>query len=453
MKKGKKKHSKIIPIIIFLLIIVGGIFVFLSFKSSVAYKESINYYTGEIYSLNYGANLIDKMDGNSIISPLNINSSLISLYNGSDNNTKKELKKYYNLSLDDANELVIGKINNNIISKNVKDDYSLNYEKLMKNFMDNEYHLLDVDKLNKLEESDKDKILLLLKKIKYNYEGMFNEKRMSIKSINKYVLSKKDINYNNYYIKENIDDVLDKWESYNLETEIVNSNVLFINKKIINNSYEKVVNNLGIEIKDGDDYLKSINSISFSSEWEDNMDINRIKNMEFTNKDGSITAVEMMIGEEQIYYENNYAMAFKKNYKNSKYSFVGILPKKSEYKASNIDFDKLLLNERKGPVLIGIPRFSINVNNDISKIIPIDFEHANLTKISDNSISIESITQNINFNIGDKGTINSSVGKQKEYIKQLDEPKQEIILNKMFYYAIINNDTNDCIYIGKVELL
>lgn len=462
MSTRNKKNKNKIPILITILILIFGIiFIFMKLNTSTSYKESINFYTGDIFSYNYNANLIDNLnEDNTVISPLMINKTLVMFYYGSDNNTKKEIKNYFHKSEDEVNSIINEKIKENTITKKTLNDYEKNYESLIEKLYKEGYSNLTIETINKLEESDKEKILLLLKKISLNYEGMYNEKRMSIKNINKYTLSKKDINYNSYYIKNLLDDTLDKYESYKLKTEINYTSIITYNKNKItwNTDYQNKIKSLNIELIESNDDMNFLmtSETFFSSEWEKNINIDLIKNIEFQNTDDTISAVEMMFSEEMAYYENNYAVAFKKNYQNTKYSFVGILPKQRDYKASNLNIDDLLHSEKKGPVRIGIPRFSLKESVDLRNIIPsgtINLNNPNLTKSSEDTYEMKEIQINTTFEIGDKGTTNTQVGKIPDTIEKLTEPKKDILLNKPFFFLIINNDTNDCIMIGKISKL
>ena len=121
MKKGKHKKIPLYLIITLLIMLIITIWIILSTEKE--YKESINYYTGDIYSLNFSANLIDKIEeDNVVISPLNINQSLIPFYYGSDNITEKEIKAYYKNNIDNTTAMLIEKYNNNKIEELAKDN-------------------------------------------------------------------------------------------------------------------------------------------------------------------------------------------------------------------------------------------------------------------------------------------------------------------------------------------
>ncbi len=461
----KKKKSKKVPwYLILTLLVMIVITIYVVITTEQQYKESINYYTGDIYSPNYSANLIDNLkEENAVISPLNINQSLISFYLASDNNTEKELRNYYKSSPEKAITTIQDKYINNKIDQVLEDAFTANYEKLIKEFFDKKYNELTVDKINNLDESEKLDVQLLIKKINLNYGRINNENKMSVKAINKYKLNKKEINNNSYNIKDNIDLLLDTYESYSLKETIINVNNLYYSNTI-EKDYLKELKSTNITIKDvkdledtkrtiylNDNEIISINTFNYTNEWEVNFNPNFIKASEFYNGD-EITAVDMMFAEENTYLENNYAIGFKKNYKNNNYSFVGILPKKDEYQASNIDLNSLLKNEKKGPVRIGLPRFSLNSEIDLKEILSnrIDFNRTNLTKLNSSNPKTNELLLKTTFTVGDKGTINTSIKTNKNITTIEQDYKKEIVLNRPFYFLVINNQTNDIILIGKI---
>ncbi len=461
----KKKKSRKVPwYLILTLLVMLVITIYIVITNEQQYKESINYYTGDIYSPNYSANLIDNLkEENAVISPLNINQSLISFYLASDNNTEKELRNYYKASPEKAITTIQDKYINNKTDQVLEDSITTNYEKLIKEFFDKKYNELTVDRINNLEESIKLDIQLLIKKINLNYGRINNENKMSVKAINKYKLNKKEINNNSYNIKDNIDTLLDTYESYCLKETIINVNNLYYSNTF-ERDYLKDLKSTNIVLKNikeledtkktiylEDNEIISINAFNYTNEWEINFNPNFIKASEFYNGD-KVTAVDMMYAEESTYLENNYAIGFKKNYKNNNYSFVGILPKKDEYQASNIDLNSLLKNEKKGPVRIGLPKFSLNSEIDLKDILSnkIDFNRTNLTKLNSTNPKINELLLKTTFTVGDKGTINTSITTNKNISTIEQDYKKEIILNRPFYFLVVNNQTNDIILIGKI---
>ena len=164
----------------------------------------------------------------------------------------------------------------------------------------------------------------------------------------------------------------------------------------------------------------------------------------------------MMYSIETTYLENKVAKGFIYDFKNSKYSFIGILPKKTgNFKLSEINIDSLLLNKKKSKVLIGLPKMDYQSEIDIESLVSnynikeIFTNQANFSKISDDTIVIDTMIQKNNLTIAEKGTIKSSL-KQTETSNITEEYDTQIILNRPYAYLIVNNETNDVMFIGKV---
>ena len=110
--KGKKKNKSGLFLVILSVIILSIIGLELYKAKNNLLVGETKYYTGTIYSANQAANMLDYLDdGNNIIlSPINVNTSLAILYNGTDNNSNKELKRYFNKTQNEVNEEMIHKL-------------------------------------------------------------------------------------------------------------------------------------------------------------------------------------------------------------------------------------------------------------------------------------------------------------------------------------------------------
>ena len=101
----ESKNKKVIIVILLIIVVLTGIYFYNNDKEQLAY-DNVFYYTGTIYSANHAANMLDYLDdGNNIVlSPINVNTSLAILYNGTDNNSNKELKNYFKKTTTEVNE-------------------------------------------------------------------------------------------------------------------------------------------------------------------------------------------------------------------------------------------------------------------------------------------------------------------------------------------------------------
>ena len=225
-RKGLKNKKSLI--IIILLLINALIILMYSFSLSkeIYYKE---YYKGKFMSINEASNLIDLIPDkkeNILLSPYNFYTSINLIYSGTDNNSYKQIRTYTTYNHINYNDLITNMTNNNTISNKIKNEY---YEELIKEFYSNKYNELNIDKIKKLNEKEEENLLLLLLKINTSYDsikGLNNYEKDYIKELK---LTSKDRNKSTYDIKGIIDKVLNDYESYNYNEEIININKLYLN--------------------------------------------------------------------------------------------------------------------------------------------------------------------------------------------------------------------------------
>ena len=495
MKKNKNvaKNKKVIIITILIFLIFFGIIeLSLSNKDIFNKKESYRYFTGNIYTANHAANMLDCVyeEKNIIISPYNVNNSLALLYNVTDNNSKKELKYYFKKDLKSVNEEIIEKNSNISFDEILNNKYNKLYEEYIKELYDKSYDDLTIETIKLLSNQEKIEILTIIKKANLSLERQDSLNNLSEKEIKNYKLTEKEISYNNYYLKEQLDDVFIKYESYQIKNEIINYTELFTNGIKINNEIKdnNFLKSIPITELQGDtstyakqinDSIKNItsdnisriinedeikeneiiitNTLHFNYKWSEEFKSDKITDTEFYKFNNEIEAVEMMYDIETSYYENSYAKAFSKDFENNKYSFVAILPNEfNDFSLSSINIDNLLLSEKKAKVLIGIPKFSyqseINIKNIASSynINEVFSEKANLTGLTDDKTKINKVIQKNKINIGEKGTVNSSMSQDSLKTFSEEEYNKSIILNRPFAFLIRNNESNEIILIGKV---
>lgn len=487
MKKEKKaifsrKYWKIWIVVLFFLIVCGS---FIIYKvSKKVSNDDTRYYTGNIYSANYAANLIDSLDCTdyAVISPLNINVFYATMYNGADNKTSKELKSYFQSNLDNTNEILKEKLDSLEEEEEEKNSYNDLYLDYIDDYKDKEYDTLSIDKIKKLSTKEKQKLILLLRKIELSYEGIYETSNYEVKEIKNYSLTTEESNYNEYKIKEMIDKINDVYETYSSEDKVVNFNNFYYNDsfKIDSDFKDSVKDNLGVNFKNiekieeeinsdlkevtndnlkrlksgvnKDSLLTSVNTLYMNYKWDDFFTSSSM--VEFTDFKGNISIVEMMTMNVTEYYENDYAWAFSKDFSDGKYSFYGILPKsKDELNLSSLDLNNLLYSKKEGLTKIGLPKYSYTYEFDISKlntkISSIYDDTANLANITDSKIYVGQAMQKVYLNIDFKGTIVSNYVTKEDSLVE-DDVKKEIILNRPFGFMIVNNETNDILIMGKV---
>lgn len=507
MKKSKKpnlsqkeiaKNKKRVVFIISLLVISCLILVGISFgnKEKIVYVESSRYYTGSLYTANHAANMVDYVskEDNIAISPFNINTSLAVLYNGTDNNTSKEIKTYFEASPKQLNEQMKNKISSIKEEPKEENKYTNLYKSLMNTLFSKSYDTLSVEMINLLNTREKEDILLLIRKINLTKERINKLNNLSEKNIKNYKLSQKEINYNSYSLKTEIEKVLNDYESYSIDNKVNNYTEIYMNdisKKEIEKEYlentkiynykitelttedsentaKKINENIKNATEDNvtrivDEHLLDpkdimvVNSLYFNYEWDKSFAKESVSDTEFYGYNEEISVVEMMYDVETKYLENDYALGFIKDFENKKYSFIGILPKKDEeLTLSSLNLNSLLLSEKEETILIGLPKLNYQSETDLNKLLKnykieeLFSEKANFTRLTEEQVKLESMTQKINISIGERGTVDSTINVSEIKTNTEEEYEKQIILNRPFAYLIKNNESGDIMLIGKV---
>lgn len=475
-KKGIAKNKRVLIIIVLLFIISLGIIGLSMSKREYIFKsEQSKYFTGKLYSANHAANMFDYAytENNLIISPYNVNTSLAILYNATDNNSNKEIKTYYKVPTTKVNEEMILKINSIKEEEPVSNKYTKLYTTYINKIYDKSYDNLTIDTLKLLPDEEKQEMILLIKKIKLIIECLEGTSDYSEKYIKNYKLTEEELKYNDYSLKAELEDVIDYDESYSIKnevnnyTEIYTSNITisedFKNKasiydyKISPNEADNISTETITQSTASREKINLISTISFDYEWEDSYSTTSVKDVEFYNIDNAVEAVEMMYEIKDTYLENNYARGFVKDFENGKYSYIAILPKVSgDFTLSSLDIDSLLLSSKKGAVLTGIPKMSYSSQIDLKKVLSnygineIFTEKANFTRLSDNPIYVGEMSQKISLKIAERGTVETNIySKTSETGMELSYD-ESIILDRPYAYLIINNETQDIMFIGKV---
>ena len=77
----------------------------------------------------------------------------------------------------------------------------------------------------------------------------------------------------------------------------------------------------------------------------------------------------MLYEKQNFYLENKKAYGFIKDFKDSKYSFIGILPKEEgNFTLSSLNIESLLKNKVYNNTTISIPKFTIQYNTNLTNL-------------------------------------------------------------------------------------
>ena len=486
----------------------GIIFLFIAFSilaiilynvsfSKKEYIEQSKIFNGQLYSANHAANLLDKIDihTNVAISPLNYNASMAILYNITDNNSNKEIKKYFQKNVETVNVDIKNQYQNLYVNNKFDSNLSNIYTSLYKELENSNYIKLTTKDIESLPDIEKEKLYLLTKKLELTYSAIIGNNKHNEKTIKNYTIKEKDMTHNSYTIFILLQKVLDEYESYSIENKIINVNQLYYKKNIMNfskvdkNNLKNVQKYYNIEFEEfenTEDYQNKINSefnrltdykvirtventdlnndyiflniLYFNYKWETNITTKNVSDGIFYINEEQEHIVEYMYDKVDVYMENDYAKAFKKDFEEGKYSFVGILPKtQGDFILSSLDIDTLLKKQTSTEkILISIPKFSYQSNNDLKRISEsngvkeIFTKKANFSKLTENNLYIQNMKQNIHISIAEKGTEKTNIKENSLSTFTIDEAQKEVLLNRPFAYLIIDNETNNVLIIGKV---
>ena len=437
--------------------------------------------------------ILDKLyntkNENVLFSPMSLNMALGMVANGATGETKQLLIDY--LGRDDYNELA--KV---LISKYVKDDQPENpFEesetKLFNFFLE---HGND-------EETSKVYASMVINNIQGkgvdNFEELAN-------SLNKFVSDLKEKDLDEYSsIINNIYDTLYIINTDNSIFDIANS--VWVNDKYkikdsfkdkVQTYYRAEVNN--IDVSDStksasdinnwvdektrhlipsivsEDSISNatasvlVNTIYFNSNWiEDWYETEG----SFTSFDGTTTENKLIRNTVTAYYENDKATAFGMRYKNS-FEFIGILPnEEGEFNISDLDINSLLENEKTSEydyIYAEMPRLKYETSNEILKdTFTNDFgmerlfsdteaEFDELIELNDEQrVYISDIIQKCTIDLDEYGTEAAAVTAMLMDMNsaipfEQDLKEVEVILNRPFAYLIIDRESNEIAFMGKV---
>lgn len=210
-------------------------------------------------------------------------------------------------------------------------------------------------------------------------------------------------------------------------------------------------------VPDCDSFLFS--ALYFNSNWQSVFSEDDIKSETFNSFNDSVS-VDMMRSIEHYYYENDKVTAFGKDYINTRYQFIGILPKdEGEFNLADLDLDTLLESESETEVNIALPKFDIEYTaelNDSLKNIGLDCifnDNAFDTILENKSMCINSVIQKNKIIVNETGTEAASVTemdiKTTSSLNNMTDVKT-VELNRPFVYMIYDTETETPLFIGKI---
>jgi serpin B len=210
-----------------------------------------------------------------------------------------------------------------------------------------------------------------------------------------------------------------------------------------------------------------MNALAFEAEWMQPYDKYSVGERTFTAADGTAETAEMMWSEEHTYLKTPHAVGFIKPYMEG-YSFAAILPNEDISLSSYLaDFDAeeytaLIESQKYTPVQAALPKFSYDFSDSLLKSLNAmgmvtafgsDADLSGLTEDPAQELFISDVIHKTHIEVGEKGTRAGAVTAVLVNETAVMDPPEEVILDRPFLYAIIDNETQLPIFIGTVTSL
>lgn len=215
------------------------------------------------------------------------------------------------------------------------------------------------------------------------------------------------------------------------------------------------------DIKPGD-RMYLINALYFNADWNKPFNKENTKKENFTTEKGKVVEVDMMTANENsLYYNDEQVEMTVKRYKGN-YSMILALPKEN-VKCSDVahtllqDIDKYLSDMNMYNVKLSLPKFTTEFGSSLKDVLEQQgitraFSHgAELKGISDAPLCVDDIIQKTYVNVDEEGTEAAAVTAITVRLTAMRPEKSVAMkLDRPFVYAIINNENNEVLFMGKV---
>lgn len=244
----------------------------------------------------------------------------------------------------------------------------------------------------------------------------------------------------------------------------------FSSTKTVKDINNWVKNNTGglidniIDSIDADTIMYLINAVYFENQWEKPYTKSDIRKDTFNLSDGTNTNTDFMYSAENYYLKDDKAEGFMKQYKDNKYSFVALLPNDGvsidSYVASlsGEGFLNLIKNKSEETVTTALPKFKseykISLVDSLKKMgleECFDSAKANFTRMgssSEGNIYVSNVLHKTFISVDELGTKAGAVTSVEMKSLGMALISHNIILNRPFVYAIIDNETNLPLFLG-----
>lgn len=214
-----------------------------------------------------------------------------------------------------------------------------------------------------------------------------------------------------------------------------------------------------------DTLMYLVNALMFDAEWETKYRKNDIKDRSFTDYSGKSTDVKMLFSSGETLLTGDGVTGFMKNYHGGKYSFVGLLPDEGTdvYDfAASLDGEKWtsIWNSRSAEkengttATAGIPEFTSEWQMKLNDVligmgISDMFDgKADFSRMSDAPLYCSSFSQKTYVKVDRNGTKAAAITWGDMKATGVEPISVDVILDRPFVYAIVDNTTGIPLFIG-----
>ena len=209
-----------------------------------------------------------------------------------------------------------------------------------------------------------------------------------------------------------------------------------------------------------DDVMLLMNAVCFDAKWEKTYESDQVrKNMTFTAADGGTKTVTMLSSEEGTWMENDRFTGFSKNYRGNGWSFAAFLPKEG-YSLSDMDaesYAELLSGKTGDSVSVLMPEFTADFHFNFTDILKAAGMEKAFSPDADFSAMygeddarLRTVEQNTFIDVSRNGTKAAAVTWGMVDSEGAIEYQKEIVLDRPFVYAIVDNATGLPVFLGTV---
>lgn len=180
---------------------------------------------------------------------------------------------------------------------------------------------------------------------------------------------------------------------------------------------------------------------------------------------GETNTAERIYKPEHPYLENDIVTGFMKPYKDNKYVFVALLPKKNIFMSDLLEsldakaVMSLVENKKDEVVYAKIPKFSVEYDTLLNEPLqglgildafdPYKADFTGLGKSMDGNIFVSRVIHKTRIDVDEKGTKAGAVTAVETSDSAMEEPK-EVILDRPFFYMIVDTEQNLPLFMGSL---